>query len=357
MNKGKLRGLLMLLMTIVVVACNKDADKPQPVSEQGAPIQITVMFAPGQLGDKGYADRVMEGVNSLDELDNLYGGDSLEVRFISPYSLDAAKDDIQQWASSSAHSFSSGNYERRLLVLTEPFMAGLLTLIKDKLQPTDEILMLKMGEADIQQMSEHFALGNRVHGLNISASASARKYCQYIRRWVEQYNIQGLIQIPVYRLYDNAEYPYRDEMMEAIQEEMGDDVEFVQIGLSSQVGEGIYMEGSTHTVVEAAFEAAQIAQFSAESSGCPFVIVDLGAGNTGWDYYLLSQSYSITPLATLMLDARQASRLERFYINRDFGTAFEEWVEEWKSKAVGAMDVQVTHSDDYYYEDNIYEFE
>ena len=117
------------------------------------------------------------------------------------------------------------------------------------------------------------------------------------------------------------------------------------------------MEGSTHTVVEAAFEAAQIAQFSAESSGCPFVIVDLGAGNTGWDYYLLSQSYSITPLATLMLDARHASRLERFYINRDFGTAFEEWVEEWKSKAVGAMDVQVTHSDDYYYEDNIYEFE
>ena len=99
-------------------------------------------------------------------------------------------------------------------------------------------------------------------------------------------------------MYDNAEYPYRDEMMEAIQQEMGDDVEFVQIGLSSQVGEGIYMEGSTHTIVEAAFEAAQIAQFSAESSGCPFVIVDLGAGNTGWDYYLLSQSYSITPLAS-----------------------------------------------------------
>ena len=165
MNKGKLWGLLLLLMTIVVVACNEDAAEQQPVSEQGAPIQITVMFAPGQLGDKGYADRVMEGVNALDELDNLYGGDSLEVRFISPYSLDGAKDDIQQWASSSAHSFSSGDYERRLLVLTEPFMAGLLSLIKDKLLPSDEILMLKMGEDDIQQMSEHFSLGNRVHGL------------------------------------------------------------------------------------------------------------------------------------------------------------------------------------------------
>lgn len=357
MKKGKLWGLLLLLMTIVVVACNKDADEPQPVSEQGAPIQITVVFAPGQLGDKGYADRVMEGVNALDELDDLYGGDSLEVRFISPYSLEGAKNDIQQWATSPEHSFTSGDYERRLLVLTEPFMAGLLSLIKDKLQPTDEILMLKMGEDDIQQMAKQFSLEGRVHGLNISAAASARKYCQYIRRWVEMSNVSGLIQIPVYRLYDNAEYPYRDEMMEAIQEEMGDKIEFLQIGLSSQVGEGIYMEGSTHTIVEAAFEAAQIAQFSAEASGCPFVIVDLGAGNAGWDYYLLSQSYSITPLATLMLDARQASRLERFYINRDFGTAFEEWVEEWKSRPVGAMDVQVTLYDDYYYEDNIYEFE
>ena len=85
------------------------------------------------------------------------------------------------------------------------------------------------------------------------------------------------------------------------------------------------------------------------------MLVDLGAGNTGWDYYLLSQAYGISPLKTLMLDAQQATRLDRFYINRNFGMALKEWVQEWMSKPTGTMAPQVSHDDDYYYEDNIFE--
>ena len=353
MSKSTLWGLL-LLTVMLVVACNKEDDNvPQSVSRQDAPFLITVMFAPGQLGDKGFADNLMEGVNALDDLDNLWGGDSLEVRFIAPRNLE----DAQRWIKTSADSYSTQGYERRLLVLTEPYMVDMLSLVKDVLQPTDEVLMLKMDEEDIAQIAQQYSLGNHVHGLNISASAPTRKFCQYIHQWIKQTEIpeSRLIQIPVYRLYENTAYPYRDGMMEAIQQEMGDAVEFVHIGLSSIEDIGIIMEGSTNTIVEAAFEAAQIAQFSAELSGCPFVLVDLGAGNTGWDYYLLSQAYSSSPLRTLMLDAQQASRLDRFYISRDFGMAFMEWVQEWMSKPAGTMAPQVTHHDEFYYKDNIFD--
>ena len=113
MRKTKRWGLL-LLAVLLVAACSKNEDSdPQPDPSQTvkkAPLLMNVMFAPGQLGDKGYADNVMEGVNAL------LGNDSLEVRFIAPRNLE----DAQRWIKTSATSYSTEGYERRLLVLTEP---------------------------------------------------------------------------------------------------------------------------------------------------------------------------------------------------------------------------------------------
>lgn len=353
----------MFLTVLLVIACSKEDggelqpsdNEPQPVAKQGAPFQIVVLFAPGQLGDKGYADNVMEGLNTIDDIDDNLGGDSLDIRFVAPRNME----DVRKHFS-SIDLYSSDDYERRLLVLTEPYMDYWLSYIRDELKPTDEVLMLKMNEEDIAQVAQQYSLGSRIHGLNISVAEPARRFCQYIHRWIEDTEspVPRVIQIPVFRLYENTAYPYRDGMMEAIQEEMGDVVQFVHIGLSSLADAGIYMEGSTQTMVEAAYEAAQIAQDVAESSGCPFVLVDLGAGNTGWDYYLLSQAFTGSgPLRTLMLDAQMVSRLNRNFISREFGTAFHEWVTDWMMRPVGAMDAQVTHEDEYYYRDNIYELE
>ncbi len=349
---------LLLLPLLLFLGCKK-VDQPQPEPVKGAPIQIMVVFAPGQLGDKGYADNVMEGVNSLERFDQVMGTDSLDVAFISPFNVDDAKGSLQEWAAAPANPFSGGDYERRLLVLTEPFMVGLLTFVKDKLRPTDEILLLKLEEEDIAQVATQFSLGNRVHGLNISAEEPVRRFCRYIR-WMEELfpdSSPGYYNIPVYRLYDNAEYPYRDGMAEAFQDEMGSAADLVQIGLSSQAGEGIYTGVATQTIVEAAFEAANVAQYVAEMSRCPYVLVDLGAGNAGWDYFLLGQKYTTNTLDTLMLDAEDAFGISRFYIRRKFGMAFMYWVYDWMDKAVGGMDAQVTHRDAFYIEDNIYDLD
>ena len=83
MSNGKLWGLLFLTVLLIAACSKNDDNEPQPEPKTKAPFLVNVMFAPGQLGDKGFADNVMEGVNALDDLDNLWGGDSIEVRFIA----------------------------------------------------------------------------------------------------------------------------------------------------------------------------------------------------------------------------------------------------------------------------------
>ena len=355
---------VVMILAMGIAACSDDdvqsgaVQPPQP--EQGAPIQVMVVFAPGQLGDRGYADNVMEGVNALENWDDQQKGDTLDVRYIVPYDVEDAKGSIVQWAEKTANPFYANDYERRLLVLTEPYMVGLLTVIKDKLRPTDEVLLLKLDAEDVAQVSTQFGLGNRVHGLNISAALSARKYCKFMKVWStsSEGSPSGYNTIPVYRLYDAQQYPFRDQLVETIRQEMDETFQCVPIPLSDQNGEGVYLSGETgRTVIEAAYDAANVAQYGYQMSGCPYVIVDLGVGNAGWDYYLLGSAYGGGTLYTLMLDAKDAYGINRFYIERKFGLALGQWTREWMDSPVGAMPVGVTHDDPYYIEDNVYDLE
>lgn len=369
-HRDWLFAVIMLFAVCTLAGCSDDdeptpdtqhptPDTQHPTPKQGAPIQITVMFAPGQLGDRGYADNVMEGVNELDKWDDKLEKDTLDVRFISPFNVEDARSSLRKWVETTVNPFYQNEYERRLLVLTEPFLVVLLTDIKDLLRPTDEVLLLKLNEDDIAQIAKQFSLGNRVHGLNISASYPTRKFCALMYKYMETASDPrtNYLNIPIFRLYEKTQYPYRDEIAETVEMEMGDATQLTPIALSSMKGAGVYSQDSTLTIVEAAFEAANVTQNSAELTGCPFVIVDLGAGNTGWDYWLLGMRYTHLTLWTLMLDAKNAFGLRRFYINRKFGKALMYWVVEWAFKSVGEMDAQVTHYDDTFIEDNLYAFE
>lgn len=343
---------LVLLSVLILAGCKKEPPIPEP--EKGAPIEIMVVFAPGQLGDQGYADSVMEGVNSLDHFDDITQTDSLDIRFMAPYNAKDAAESVLEWAGNPSRPFSSGEYDRRLLVLTEPFMAGFLQSVAEKLRPTDEVLLLKLEEYDIEQISKQFSLGNRVHGLNISARASVKKYCDFIKV-VESVDYNPYINhfsIPMLRLFPNTEYPYRDGIEETIREELGDETDLMVFSLSDSEGEGIYSSDNSQTVVEAAYEWASMIDLTATQSNCPFAIVDLGAGNAGWNYFLLGQS-AYSNVLTFMIDAKDSFAAGRFYVNRHFGMAFMYWVYDWLDKPVGAMDVQTTHSDSFWYEDNI----
>ena len=148
------RALWPLLLPVLLFSCHKG--DPQEESFSAAPFQVTVLFAPGQLGDKGYADNVMNGLISIDDFDNHFGGDSLDVRFISPASLEEARSSLVQWVASTGNPFTKGEYERRLLVLTEPYLEKMLPDIRQQLQPTDELLFLKLEKDDIAQIASKY---------------------------------------------------------------------------------------------------------------------------------------------------------------------------------------------------------
>lgn len=335
--------LLLLLPALLLAGCGKDPGAPEPEPE-GAPIEIMVIFAPGQLGDRGYADGIMESINTL----LATGDNSLDIRFMTPYDLELGLESIKSWVATPSRPFSSGEYDRRLLVLTEPFMAGYIGIVADRLRPTDEVLLLKMEEEDIAQIAEQFSLGNRVHGLNISARESVKKFCDFMKLG----DMASLYySFPVLRLYPNDSYPYRDGVEETIAEELGPETVML-VNLSDSEGWGIYSAGATQTVVEAAYDWASFLALMAEQSGCPYAIVDLGSGNSGWDYYLMGKEAGVT-LWTLMMDVKNSHGAFRFYVYRHFGPAFESWVNDWMGKGTGEMDAQTSYTDSRWYEDNI----
>ena len=145
---------IALLTAFSLGSCSKDDNGSQPdpiVKPSGAPLMVMIVFAPGQLGDGGYADKVFEGIHLLRAFADKSGSDTLDVDFISTYNRQATREALQAWAEKPQNPFNGEDYKKRLLVLTEPYMIDWLDDIKDTLQQTDHVLMLKTSEKLIDE--------------------------------------------------------------------------------------------------------------------------------------------------------------------------------------------------------------
>ena len=56
----KYTKILFLLLALGTMAACSDDDEPEVV-QPVARVQVMAVFEPGQMGDQGYADRVMKG--------------------------------------------------------------------------------------------------------------------------------------------------------------------------------------------------------------------------------------------------------------------------------------------------------
>ena len=354
MSKTKL--WILLLLVAIVAGCSKDEDSPQPESHKSTPFQMMVVFSPGQLGDKGYADGVMNGMSLLNTIEHSQGADSLNVRFIAPNNREEARVSLKSWAADANDQFYGGEYQRRLLVLTEPYMISWLADITASLRPVDEVLLMKVNEDDVKAAATQYGLGNRLHGLNISVAASIRKFCRYMEHYISYMNEAGaninLNYVPTYRLYDPATTVYRDSIAETLAEELGNTPKYSTTALSSEAGDGIYNIQYNTSAIELAYSTAAIVSEMSKAVGLSFAIVDLGAANAGWDYYMLGHG-SETNLITLMLDANETKGVSRFYINRQFDMALANWGHDWLHSDVGTMSQQTTLISDFWCVDNI----
>ncbi|MBO4634505.1 MAG: hypothetical protein J5669_03950 [Bacteroidales bacterium] len=318
------KAFYIVTVLILALSCSRKPVQPEEpdVQTAGATTQVMVLFAPGQLGDNGYADAVLSGLYFLKKEGTFPEEDAPDVRFISANTYKETYGQLAAWLSNSINPFYGKPYERRLLVITEPYMMEWFDELYVQLKETDDILVLKVNEDDIQEAAADYALGERIHGLNISAAGSARAFCDYMKKTKPEEN-----SLPFFRLYSEQIVAHRDSLYEVFSRELGGEDAIFVTPLSTEASEGIFSSTYEATALESAFEWANLMQVAFNSSLNSFAVVDLGAANSGWDYFLMDAPAKT--FTSILLDARPMSLASRFIITRDFGKALSGWCVRW----------------------------
>ena len=346
---------LMLLVAAIATGCSKDDDDngtPSQETATGATMSVTVVFAPGQLGDMGFADNVLEGVYRLKVLDHQAQPDTIDVNYLAGADLDAAKEMVEDWFDDAYNIYTAKPFERRLLVLTEPFMVDWMEPLKERFLDIDEVLVLKMNKDDVDKAATRLGLGSRLHGLNISAASSARRYCQYIRQTIEEAeeNHQAEIEsgeasdddpdykplncdnMCYFRLYEPDKVALRDSVYEVLKEELGGRTEIVFNFMATTVGDGIYTGEEQNSILQEAYKYGQLLSDLYTEERSRFHFADLGSAAQGLGYYFMGRQ---SDFDVLSLDTQLASQ---WWVRRDFGTALFNWTAQWmRSDAIATM--------------------
>lgn len=341
MNRSYLLYALMVVAALFT-ACSND-DETVATAKKGAPLQVMVVFSPGQLGDRGYADNVMTGIYQLKKLDEVMGHDSINVDFITCFDLADTREAVSDWAATPTNAFYDNDYERRLLVLTEPYMAGWLASLNTSLRPADEVLMMQVDEHDVKSLATQYKMEGRLHGLNIPASNSARRFANFIRKKTEESKSSDkpfdLSTLPMLRLFKDDVVAYRDSLHEVLAQELSKDTEITNISLADSINESVYSTSENAALLQTTVKWGRMIQNAYDDDNMAFCIVDLGAANQGFNYFLLSTG--IDSFYTLMLDAEPIEGLpNRLYIRRNFGNALAAWATNWMRHPAATMPLQ-----------------
>ena len=334
-----LMAALVCGLSLGVTSC-KDDDNSSPAPP--APhVQVTTVFAPGQLGDMGYADRVMKGVSTLKKSD----ANNLEVSIIASDKVETTRKMLADWAATTASSIDGASYSRRLLVLTEPYMVAWLAEVKSQLKTTDEVLMLKASEADVVAAAQTLGMDGRVYGLNISAASSVKRFDEMRKQYCAWKGLNtDTVAAGMVRLYDEGVVAYRDSIFETLKELAPKHEDPFLFSIIDKAGEQ-YSTRYEVTAFEAAYHvcglcyamAIQRADSLENERACKtFVISDLGSANNGADLFLVSTNERIGVIM-LMLDAESNTDMLRFAAIRHFDRALANWAQQWINLSASSM--------------------
>lgn len=323
MKKRKLWFFSLLIgSAFALTACSSDDsdDNGTGITTQVAPMQVAVVFEPGQLGDQGYADRILRGLTQIKQDEEAAAKSELDVKYFSLDDATNTQKAISQWVQQRNNPYVlQASYERRLLVLTKATQLEWLNGLN--LNENDEVLLLNTDKEAIASSS----LGNRIHILNISAAAAAKKYFEGVDEMERQEAVPVVEDLGLIRLNDKQ--VYADSISEAFKEHYADKREFQTIYFDEE-------RDMDSNMTTASYRFAKL--FSDyEMMGFYFTIIDLGSANMGYDYYLFNNEKDYA--RTLVLDAEINRVLPRFAICRKFDEAMINWVNRWKTTNVGGM--------------------
>lgn len=330
---------------MTLASCSDDNDPqpdPTPDTQHPSPseasrLQVTVVFAPGQLGDNGYCDRVITAAYQLK--DSVGSGEALDVEFIAKRSLGATYEEMQAWAKDTINPIYNYSYTRRLLVLTEGYMIPWLSYVKDYMRPTDEVLVLKATDDDILPANKQLQLGNRLHAMSISLAQSTRDFMDYLK-----YKEAKSSSFTILRLFNDTIIHYRDSIYETLKKEGVPEDSIIHISITN-TPEELYtsleiMKASLNDVVYRNSQTLPEGYYSTDNY--PNYIIDLGSGNPGFESLLLSLLSDNYQNNIVLVDTEMPTGdLPNFECYYDM--ALLRWCTSWMRQPLIAMPVMEWH--------------
>ena len=168
--------LMPLLVTCLffVSGCKDNDDSLTPEGN----IEVCAIFAPGELGDDGYADRVLYGLNQFESQLKKAGDNRVVTHFYSPGDQISEEYMLTKWNENGVNLQTKQRYERRLLVLTDPTQLPMVNV--EDMDDVTEVLLLNMKQEYADTTALAKVLGSRLYQLNISAAEGGRRLCTAI---------------------------------------------------------------------------------------------------------------------------------------------------------------------------------
>lgn len=309
---------------LVFLACcfSGCKDSAEAVSQESlhSDVQVAVVFYPGQLGDHGYADDIME---SVPQMGKLAGGDQssrIDAQFFAFDSKQETQRSMSYWGNHPENPFLGGMYQHRLLVLTDARQVAWLDGIPTE-HAQDELLLLNTAKEVVDSLAQTW--GNRVHALNISVAHEVEDLCRYMRhRMAAEGGQNGSLDI--YRMAES--YHTADSIDIVCQSVAAEDISVA----------AHYM-GEWHTdsiTGEINYVASQqyvrfLAEFHYQYNKDHFLLLDGGSYNLVFDDQSPKDEAGMG--RTVLLDLNTGT--DNYCIRRGYDRALLSWIAQWVKMA------------------------
>lgn len=245
---------------------------------------------------------------------------------MTSYDIETLQTALLDWAQNTTASPDGTPYSRRLLVMTELYMAKWFAAMTSALRDGDAILLLKATESDAKKGAQILGARIPVYALNISAASSVRTYAHTYIDFLEQCGQSAHTRkISVYRLYSQEFGLYRDSLVEALQETLQLSAPPTFAHMLDTKGE-LYSTDIAGSSFEKAYDICASSLFvRAEKDAYNiFSIIDLGSSNSGADFYLIGNN-NYCDILPIMFDCEYSNGFQRFNIIRHFDRALGQW--------------------------------
>jgi len=333
----------MLFLLAFSSCTDSDDDTSTPAVALG--VEVCIVFAPGELGDQGYADRVLKGMHQFDMLLSDEDYDRVQLRYIAVSDTDAVRNELRLWDRQGTSPYNLRAYERRLLVLTD---ARLLPYLSETpLGDTDEVLVMNVTNQQFDQTAATAGLGSRIHLLSISAAEAARKLCRHIdyeTSHPEEVGIQRYKSVILFQGHHSDEV-LADSIAEVFDEHRSEYEEIFKTPSDDAIGTGNDAYAFAYTI------ACYISQYDPKM--CSYVVCNWSTYNAA--FFAAFHIWGTGNVDAVFLDTEIANSASQFTtIIRHYDRAMSQWLQRWLSVPVGAMPEKEWHGAwDGYTTDNI----